>query len=164
MKNKKGFTLVELLAVVVILALIMGIAVVSVGSVISSSKEKAFRETAASVLSGVKQRLFIQSADTGKYTFKSSILEKGGVSSPYGGTIKYISACSETYPALSGDADICKINSGYTDCASATTSYVYYSSGEYKICLKDSDGYYVDANENDLVAQKNPAPIVSPAS
>ena len=34
--NKKGFTLVELLAVIVILALIMSIAIVSIGGILKS--------------------------------------------------------------------------------------------------------------------------------
>ena len=53
MKNKKGFTLVELLAVIVILALIMGIAVVGIGSVLSTSRTKIMYENALSIVEGV---------------------------------------------------------------------------------------------------------------
>lgn len=40
-KNEKGFTLVELLAVIAILAIILAIAIPSIGNVISDSEEKA---------------------------------------------------------------------------------------------------------------------------
>lgn len=40
-KNEKGFTLVELLAVIAILAIILAIAIPSVGNLISNSKEDA---------------------------------------------------------------------------------------------------------------------------
>jgi type IV pilus assembly protein PilA len=40
--NEKGYTLIELLAVVVILAIISSIAVVSIGNLIEQSKQKAF--------------------------------------------------------------------------------------------------------------------------
>ncbi len=42
--NKKGFTLVELLAVIVILAIIMGLALFSMNGAFSTSKEKILEE------------------------------------------------------------------------------------------------------------------------
>ena len=90
MKNKKGFTLVELLAVIVILALIMGIAVVSIGGVLQTSREKTFRETAASLINGVRQQLYIENKiAAGSYGFEENILEKGGKESPFSGTFQY---------------------------------------------------------------------------
>ena len=47
--NKKGFTLVELLAVIVILAVIMLVAVTAVGPAITNSKRGAFFSTLSSV-------------------------------------------------------------------------------------------------------------------
>ena len=47
--NKKGFTLVELLAVIVILAVIMLVAVTAVGPAITNSKKSAFFSSVAAV-------------------------------------------------------------------------------------------------------------------
>ena len=51
MKNRKGFTLVELLAAMVILGLIMGIAIPNIMGVIKSNKEKTYVADAKKLLS-----------------------------------------------------------------------------------------------------------------
>jgi len=48
--NKKGFTLVELLAVIVILAIILVIAIPKINNNIRSSKESAFLSSAKSIV------------------------------------------------------------------------------------------------------------------
>ena len=53
-KNEKGLTLVELLAVIVILGIIAGIAVPSVMSIIQKSKVNAVRADALQVISAAK--------------------------------------------------------------------------------------------------------------
>ena len=42
MKNKKGFTLVELLAVIVVLAIVMGIAAVAITNVLDTTRKNAY--------------------------------------------------------------------------------------------------------------------------
>ncbi|WP_275416656.1 type II secretion system protein [Fervidibacillus albus] len=54
MKNEKGMTLVELLAVLVILGIIAAIAVPMVGNIINDSKDKAILADAQMILSGAK--------------------------------------------------------------------------------------------------------------
>ena len=54
--NKKGFTLVELLAVIVILAIIMVIAIPSVLTIMTSARVKAFSEYAAKVVSAAEKK------------------------------------------------------------------------------------------------------------
>ena len=101
LKNKKGFTLVELLAVIVILALIMSIAVVSMGGIMQSARQSTFKDTALSIIGGVRQQLTLAGeinasyGSTGAtYYFEKSILEKGGDKSPLGGDINYITVSS----------------------------------------------------------------------
>lgn len=55
--NKKGFTLVELLAVIVILALLMVVATRSIGNVLDNSKKSALQTEAQKVLSGMYQEV-----------------------------------------------------------------------------------------------------------
>lgn len=54
MKNEKGMTLVELLAVLVILGIIAAIAIPMIGNVIQDSKERAILADAQSILSAAK--------------------------------------------------------------------------------------------------------------
>ena len=51
-RNNKGFTLVELLAVIVVLAIVMGLAVVGITSVLDNTRKSAFAADAKSYLQG----------------------------------------------------------------------------------------------------------------
>ena len=54
LKNNKGFTLVELLAVIVVLAIVMGLAVVGITSVLDSTRKSAFAADAKSFIQGAR--------------------------------------------------------------------------------------------------------------
>lgn len=54
MKNEKGLTLIELLAVIVILGIIAAIAVPSIGSIIQKSREDAVKADAITILNAAK--------------------------------------------------------------------------------------------------------------
>lgn len=148
--NKKGFTLVELLAVIVILALIMGIAVVSMSGVLSSSREKAFQETAAGVIHGLRQRLLIDNASgsAGTYKISADILESGGKQSPYGKDYKWSDCSGKQY---------CSVDPAPT-CDKNATAFVTVtgsgSSAVYTICLSDGEHYLNNASETNLLATK----------
>jgi len=67
--NKKGFTLVELLAVIVLVSLLMGLGVVGVSRISKNMKEKAFKEKIslieqAAVLYGQDNKALLQSSGT----------------------------------------------------------------------------------------------------
>ena len=148
MKNKKGFTLVELLAVIVILALIMGIAVVSMSGVISSSRSKTYQESAASIISGLRQRLLLDNTTnlTGTYQVTKGILESGGEKSPYGKDFNWGTCSNAVY---------CTYNKQTTDCGKTSPAFVEVVTGTdgkttYKICLSDTD-HYVYAEESTLL-------------
>ena len=146
--NKKGFTLVELLAVIVILALIMGIAVVSMSGVLSSSREKAFQETAAGVIHGLRQRLLIdnKSGVAGTYKISAAILESGGKQSPYGKNFQWSDCGGKQYCSVEDSLE-CK--AGADAFVTVTGSG---SSAVYTICLSDGEHYLNNASETDLLA------------
>lgn len=99
MKNKKGFTLVELLAVIVVLAIIMIIAIPSVLTAMDNAKKNSFKIFAQRAIQRAMEER--QSAEMVGGTLKSCYaltdlkLEGGG---KYTGSVKYIPA-SGTIPA-----------------------------------------------------------------
>ena len=88
--NKKGFTLVELLAVIVILAILMAIAATNIGPVIDNSRRSSMRTTAQMIITGVQTQLQTNLVlEPGTYEFSKAILERGGISAPFGGDYVY---------------------------------------------------------------------------
>ena len=147
MKNKKGFTLVELLAVIVILALIMGIAVISMSGVIASSRSKTYQETAASVIHGIRNRLMVDNASqkSAAYAVTNKLLESGGSKSSYGAEFQW-AACSS--------GEYCATTVPSPACSATTKTYVSIdANGKYSICLADGT-HYVNATEADLLETK----------
>lgn len=68
--NKKGFTLVELLAVIVVLALLMVVAASSIGTALENSKKSALKTEAQKVLTSVAQDAVTQNMlDNSKATY-----------------------------------------------------------------------------------------------
>lgn len=143
LKNKKGFTLVELLAVIVILALIMAIAIYSISGVLTSSRQSVFKETAAGIIRGVKLQLTAANRmDTGKYYFNTSMLESGGNNPPFGGSYNFR---TNEGTLVEGTTGVYKASDMTDTCTSTTLSYVIINTddNESKICLtagKDTSG------------------------
>ena len=180
LKNKKGFTLVELLAVIVILALIMSIAVVAMSGIIGSSQENSARRTAANLISGVRQRLMLNgNLKTGTYYFTNGILERGGKTSPLGGDFTYITGTEQTdnvntYEKVAGTDGIYYKKSGLEttmpECSPSGTSFVHASvpadgsAAVYTICLVSGAGNrYVKGTETEILADSD-AVIVTPTA
>ena len=63
LKNKKGFTLVELLAVIVILAIILAIAIPGISGIINSAKKGSFQSDAQMIVKGIEYRFLEASVD-----------------------------------------------------------------------------------------------------
>ena len=150
--NKKGFTLVELLAVIVILALIMAIAIYSISGILQSSRESVFKDTGLSVIRGVKNQLLaLNTQEEGTYYFTEGLLESNN-DLPFGGTIKFMPSGQsgvKNITTSSGATPIYRKNitdsSGMeTSCSmSSTASYVnVYLDGStyvYVVCLIPND-------------------------
>ena len=156
-KSKKGFTLVELLAVIVILALIMGIAVVAMSGVIDSSEKNSARRTAANIIDGVRTKLMLEGElKSGTYYFTKAILEKGGVTSPFGGNYIYTTGSTGTQVGTTG---VYRLSTTPT-CSATATSFVKVTvaTGQptvYEICLTSGAGNrYISGTENDILADK----------
>ena len=137
MKNKKGFTLVELLAVIVILALIMSIAIVSIGGVLKSSRESTFKETALSIINGVKMQLTVANQlKPGTYYFNEKLLDSDN-ELPFGGKINYTTEGGTPVPGTNNL--LRRIPSENATCSKETSSYVTVTNSSeryiFKICL-----------------------------
>ncbi|AYC29753.1 prepilin-type N-terminal cleavage/methylation domain-containing protein [Paenisporosarcina cavernae] len=139
LKNQKGLTLIELLAVVVILGIIAAIAVPAIGNIIDNSKEDAHRSNAL---------LIINAAKLGKTdgTFKNS---------------DFTGTNSVTLQEL--------VDAGYLDAVPADPSFdgkSYYSTSkvtknanQYLITLYNFDGshsYYNAISESKLNSDTKP--------
>lgn len=162
LKNKKGFTLVELLAVIVILALIMGIAVAAMSGVIRDSQENSARRTAASLIDGVRSRLTLEGElMTGTYYFTDVILERGGKTSPLGGDYKYATAkgTDETDVATGVFKAKTKVADSCTDSTARAFVNVTVTDGakaQYYICLPSGTGNeYIAGTEEDILADSD---------
>ena len=88
-KKKKAFTLIELLAVIIILGILMIIAIPSVTSYINSSRKSAYVDTAKEIVAGARNFVNegkLEMYDTGvTYYIKASCIStENGQKSPYG--------------------------------------------------------------------------------
>ncbi len=169
LKNKKGFTLVELLAVIVILALIMSIAIISMNGIMDSAKYSTFKETGLQIINGVRDQLILANELNGDtsftgagqtYYFESKIVEKGGKSSPLGGEIQYLSETAG-YTKI-GMMGIYRSENPTATCSPSGKSFVRVkrdagkSNFEYSICLTaGADHYYLDGTEAELLNSNN---------
>ena len=161
--NKKGFTLVELLAVIVILGVLLMIAVPAVQNVIKSSRRKAFEsaaklaienaETMASSynISGsaeecivfINEQSYKPKGATAKQTYKKMELERGNfgnnakgyilVNTEGKGTI-YIQ--NDTYAIINKSLVDANSTDGFTATASSTgnDSTITPTDGTYAVC------------------------------
>lgn len=122
--NEKGFTLVELLAVIVVLAIVMALAVVAITDVVDDTRRKGFVTDAKSFLYGAHQLVTSDSSDlfgntnkgfappctsstgTTSYIPIAAInLDSGGVNSPYNNEYKKgdkVSTGSSSKPVKDG--------------------------------------------------------------
>ncbi|MBR3660847.1 MAG: prepilin-type N-terminal cleavage/methylation domain-containing protein [Bacilli bacterium] len=134
--NKDGFTLVELLAVFVILAIILGLSVVGVNSVIKNSKDGVYKSNINTLKSAAQNYVIdnidlINSAlirdDNYSIDFENlkSYINLSSLNAPNGGT------CDSSYVIVSKDI--------------VTNKYNY----KYQVCLicKDGDNLLYKSSE-----------------
>ena len=190
LNNKKGFTLVELLAVIVILALIMSIAIISMSGIMQGARYSTMKETGLQIINGVRQQLTLANelnagtagsqfttANGIDYYFSSSLLEKGGKTSPLGGEFEYASdtPANSTKIGLAGvyryngtesSRNLTCTNTGDTNSSFVRVKYNSTTNNfEYAICLTAGKGnYYINVTngtEAKLLASNDNSMIVN---
>ena len=139
LRENKGFTLVELLAVIVVLAIVMSLAVVAITSVLDNARRATFVSEAKSFLEGARNVVnsddlisvldktkathFVSCTDASKSTTNILIsdipLQQGGKKSPYGNAYD---AASYVKVDAAMDGNVCKY-----------TYSIYLSDGVYAI-------------------------------
>lgn len=129
--NKNGFTLVELLAVIVILAVVILVAVNNVIPQMNKAKAGAFKTEALSFLDGAEQYYTSQQMTNGKFNQEG----KDGVSVKYLVDNKYVKS-----------ADIDKYEGCIKYDASTGKFQIRLWSNSY-ITAKSSNNNYVEASE-----------------
>ena len=145
--NKKGFTLVELLAVIVILALIMAIAIYSISGILQTSRENVYKDTALSIIHGARNQLMLsQEQKAGTYYFTADILENNN-DLPFGGKINFATSSITGASAInssSGSVSFYKATTAKTKCTSSDYSFINVSESSgtftYSICIVPTGG------------------------
>ena len=106
MRNKKGFTLVELLAVIVILAIILVIAIPQILKVINSSRLAAFKSTSELLINQAEKQYLVDQ------TLNSISSSAGGSARSYSGTIGTEGSCTDLTELNTNDYETCSISVG----------------------------------------------------
>ena len=146
LKNKKGFTLVELLAVIVVLAIVMGLAVVGITSVLESTRKSAFAADANSYIEGARALVRADEAIV-----------------MLGGTSAYTPACNKTTPQnKSITIDKIKLDSG----GKSPYGYAYSNSSFVKVVSTYSGGtcsytYFIYLTDGTFSIGTSSSPVAS---
>ena len=146
----------------------MSIAIVSIGGVLKSSRESTFKETALSIINGVKMQLTVANQlKEGNYYFNSSILDSDNELS-FGGKIHYATG-TEVGSAITGVTGITFKAYSKVDestCTQKSPSYVSIKNDSEKytfsICLtptpiESSSQKFIRGTEEDLYKNDNTA-------
>ncbi len=106
MRNKKGFTLVELLAVIVILGILAGVAILTISNILVDTRKDAFVANARVAIDAARNDYLINNPTKFRWTLEelNELLEKDLVNTPFGGAY---SSYSYVVRALDGDFGIC---------------------------------------------------------
>ena len=146
--NKKGFTLIELIAVIIIIAILMLIAIPSISNIIDNSRKKAYVDIAHAYVDAVQKlvtsRKFAIKRDGTSYYIPIDIIEiEGGAKqSPYG---KWATnRTSVNYIAFDkDDVGTCANSGTKAKTATASDPFLIYNT---KYAMFESDRKYTKVN------------------
>lgn len=145
--NRKGFTLVELLAVIVILAIVVGITLVTVLPTLKKSRQEAFNLTAQTAADYVEKQ------------YQLSLVG----SNISGGTLEISDFGSSTKPhdITASDLEKAGLKASNYDCSNGHVCTWYIDESTGRACVKltrSTTGEYNDADLNGGVAQSTGCP------
>ncbi len=106
MRNKKGFTLVELLAVIVILGILAAVAILSISNILVGARKDTYVANANAAISAARNDYMITNPTKWSWTLTelNALLEKDLVNTPFGGAYD---AASYVIRAQDGGFGIC---------------------------------------------------------
>ena len=136
LKNDKGFSLVELLAVVCILAILVSVALPAVSKYLDSSRRETLIDNSLAAISAVKSNMIMEGYNNKVYTIDeiNNILDKKLYDSSFSGNSKFVGlGKGEVY---SDDYEGSMIVASRELVDADTNKYKY----EFKMCLYDEDG------------------------
>ncbi len=140
--NRKGFTLVELLAVIVILAIVVGITLVTVLPTLKKSRQEAFNLTAQTAADYVEKQYQLSLVGSNISGNTLEITNFGSSTTPY-----------EIKPA---DFEKAGLKADNYDCTVKNSCIWYINESTGRACVKltrSTSGEYNDANDNNGVAE-----------
>lgn len=155
MKNKKGFTLVEILAVIVVLVIITVLAINKISDVMKKNNESAVKANALTFIKAVEENASL-SRVTGNLTdgiYSTEELNESGIklsgTHPKGGQVyllngKIDSACLvyDKYSATYSNGSITKIEKGTCDSFVIEIAYDFNYTGKEQVFNAQYNGVY----------------------
>ncbi|GKU81445.1 prepilin-type N-terminal cleavage/methylation domain-containing protein [Niallia sp. NCCP-28] len=114
-KNEKGLTLIELLAVIVILGIIAAIAIPSIGSIIQKSKEDATKADAITILNSAKNYVAANGIPSENITKTQLDTYVSGVDDSFGNYTVTVSSDGTTFGLNATNVTAGKINITFTN-------------------------------------------------
>lgn len=147
MKNEKGLTLVELLAVLVILGIIAAIAVPAIGNILQKSKEDAVKAEALQVINAAKL-----------YVAAEGIPENNETLKPEGKLAPYLEEFDNNNEETKKSYEV-KVDAS-TDKVEYTISSNAITAGKVTITFKDATIKHINNDDKENKPDNNGAKII----
>ncbi len=138
---KKGFTLVELLAVVVILAVLMLVATTAVGPAITNSKKSAFFSSCSSMVDAANIYASSAGITTTCFITSDSLVSKGYFS------VKDVSFKGAVLITVSGNSYTYSLVATNGDYSVGTNSSGAYTNAKALTAIRDASGNFTLGNK-----------------